>query len=290
MEVLILGMHRSGTSLVSGIINRLGIFGGEEEILGRSGEWNPKGYWEFRKLTQANNRILVALGRRWDRVSGLDETLFSRHQEQISRICEELAPTLSEFGEQGDWAVKDPRMCLLLPAWHSYLNNPLAVLVVRDPVEVAISLNKRNQMPLTVGIALWEIYMRSALQHSRSMPKVVVDYNALLQSPEREIRALHEKLAGQGLDVSAMTEEILGFVDSSLYRSRKQDLKATALLNGKQAELYDQLREGKTELEDGTVSAGGQEVLGLYEKAFPEMPGWKRKWLHLSKRFKRDQE
>lgn len=286
MEVLILGMHRSGTSLVSGVINKLGVFGGDEQALGRSGEWNPRGYWEFRALTQANNRILALLGGRWDRVAGLEDSLFVRHEQKIARICKELEPALKAFGQQGDWAVKDPRMCLLLPAWKSHLSKPLAVLVVRDPVEVAISLNRRNQMPLTVGIALWEVYMRSALRHSHGMPRILVDYNALLQNPGQEIRSLQEKLARQGVAVSAMPEELIGFVDNSLYRSRKQDAEAAGLLNARQAGLYDDLRKGvQQETEGGQVSSGGLEVLGLYEKAFPEISAWKRKWRHLSKRF-----
>lgn len=285
MEVLILGMHRSGTSLVSGVINKLGVFGGDEQALGRSGEWNPRGYWEFRALTQANNRILALLGGRWDRVAGLEDSQFMRHEQQIARICKELGPALKAFAQQGDWAVKDPRLSLLLPAWKGYFSKPLAVLVVRDPVEVAISLNKRNQMPLTVGIALWEVYMRSALRHSHGMPRILVDYNALLQNPGQEIRSLQEKLARQGVTVSAMPEELLGFVDNSLYRSRKQDAEGAGLLNSVQARLYDGLRKGALETEGGQVSAGGLEALALYEKAFPEMSAWKRKWQHLSKRF-----
>ncbi len=290
MEVLILGMHRSGTSLVSGIINKLGIFGGEEEALGRSGEWNPKGYWEFRKLTQANNRILALLGKRWDRVAGIDDALFIQHGQKIASICEGLAPAFAKFAEQGDWAIKDPRMCLLLPAWRDYFRSPLAVLVVRDPVEVAISLNKRNQMPLTVGVALWEAYMRSALRHSQGMPRILVDYNALLQEPGHKIQTLHGKLAEHGVEVSAMTEEIIGFVDSALYRSRNRDLDSKALLNGRQAELYERLREESLEPGIETVSVGGIEALELYGKAFPEISGWERKWLHLSKYLRRDQE
>ena len=127
--------------------------------------------------------------------------------------------------------------------------------------------------------------MRSALRHSHGMPRILVDYNALLQNPGQEIRSLQEKLARQGVAVSAMPEELLGFVDNSLYRSRKQAAEAAGLLNARQAGLYDDLRKGVQETEGGQVSAGGLEVLGLYEKAFPELSAWKRKWRHLSKRF-----
>lgn len=285
MEVLILGMHRSGTSLVSAIINKLGISGGDEGGLERSAEWNPRGYWEFRQFTQANNRILAALGARWDRVTGLRDSLFGLHEGQLSRICMELEPSFAGFGERGDWAIKDPRMCLVLPAWRSRFSSPLAVLVVRDPIEVAISLNTRNQMPLTVGIALCEFYMKSALRHSRGMPRVLVDYNALLLNPEREISRLQEKLALHGVAVSGATEDIHGFVDNSLYRSRNQNIEAAGLLNLKQTEFYEALRHEDMETANLAVSAGGLEVLGLYELAFPEMPVWKKKWLHFSQRF-----
>jgi hypothetical protein len=290
MEVLILGMHRSGTSLVSAIINKLGIFGGDEETLERSAEWNPKGYWEFRQFTQANNRILAALGARWDRVSALDESLIGLHEAGISGICMELEPSFKRFDGHGDWAIKDPRLCLLLPAWRRHFRNPLAVLVVRDPVEVAISLSKRNQMPLSVGIALWEFYMRSAVRYAQGMPIVVVDYNALLQNPKLEIAALQEKLASRGLRVSGVTEELLGFVDSSLYRSRKLNVESEALLNLKQSGFYEALRQGDVESAGTAISAGGIEVLELYEKAFPEMPAWKKKWRHFTERFSRSNQ
>lgn len=284
MEVLILGMHRSGTSLVSGIINKLGVYGGDETTLSRSGEWNPKGYWEFRKLNQTNNRILEALGARWDRVAGLDDTLLQDPRDgRISGICNELAPTLEAFGKQGDWAVKDPRMCLLLPAWRKYFSNPVAVMVVRDPLEVAISLNKRNQMPLVVGAALWEFYTKSALQHSQDMPRIFVNYNTLLENPAHEILRVQKSLANLGVKVLSDARNALELVDGSLYRSRRSGISSTGLLNQQQAALYETMR-----LENPTgdgVSRGGLEILALYEQAFPESSVWERRWQRLAKHF-----
>ncbi len=284
MEVLILGMHRSGTSLVSAIVNKLGIFGGDAETLGRSTEWNPKGYWEYRRFTQANNRILAALGARWDRVAGLGDAPFAEHEAKIASVCAKLEPTFRRFGEHPDWAIKDPRLCLLLPVWRGFLRNPLAVVVVRDPVEVALSLKRRNQMPLMAGIALWEYYMKSALRHSRHMPRLLVDYNALLRDPEREISALRDGLARSGATLSGMTEGVRGFVDESLYRSRNLDVQAEELLNRKQAEFYDALRQDRPDAAELAVSAGGLEVLGLYEAAHPEISAWQKKWRHFSER------
>lgn len=276
MEVLILGMHRSGTSLVSGIINKLGVFGGEEEILNRSGEWNPKGYWEFRKLTQANNRILAALDRRWDRVIGLDEALLEQYREQVSNVCDELVPTLDAFKKHGDWAVKDPRMCLLLPAWRAHLSNPLSIVVIRNPVEVAISLKKRNQMPLIVGAALWEVHMKLALKYTQNMPRIFVDYNTLLENPAHEIKKLQKTLADIGVKVLRDTGKALELVDGSLYRSRRSEISADDLLNRNQIGFYESLCNGSRT--DEGVSPGGLEVLGLYEKAYTETRGWKKKW------------
>lgn len=283
MEVLILGMHRSGTSLVSAIVNKLGIFGGDEQILERSAEWNPKGYWEYRRFTQANNRILAELGARWNRVTGLDDTLFSVHAAKIAGIFAKLEADFRRFGEHPDWVIKDPRLCLLLPVWRGFLSNPLAVVVVRDPIEVAVSLQKRNRMPLVAGIALWEFYMKSALRHSRHMPRVLVDYNALLQDPDREISALRDGLVRNGATLTGVTEDVRDFVDASLYRSKNSDIQAESLLNLKQAEFYDALSQGKPDAAELAVSAGGLEVLGLHEAANPELPAWKRKWRHFSK-------
>lgn len=268
MEIVILGMHRSGTSMVSGIINKLGVFGGDAMALEQASKWNPKGYWESPELRHANNRILSAVGRRWDRVHALDEAMLESQRERISAICKELQPILQAFGQHGDWAVKDPRMCLLLPVWRGFLRNPVAVLVVRNPVEVAESLHKRDQLPYVAGVALWEFYTRAALRHSRGMPRFLVDYNALLDDPAAEIERLRSFLASAGVQVINAVDQVQGFVEPGLYRSKPDRISASGLLNREQMDLYAKLRAGDMD-DSGVVSAGALEILALHEKACP---------------------
>lgn len=277
MEIMILGMHRSGTSLVSGIVNKLGVFGGDATDLEHASQWNPKGYWESPELRHANNRILSAVGRRWDRVHALDEAMLESRREKISAICKELQPTLRGFDQHGDWAVKDPRMCLLLPVWRSLLSNPVAILVFRNPVEVAESLHKRDRLPYVAGVALWEFYTRAALRHSQDMPRIMIDYNALLADPATEIERLRSFLADAGVRVLNAVDQAQGFVEPGLYRSRPDAVSQSGLLNLEQMDLYAKLRAGDMH-DNGAVSAGALEVLDLYERAFPPVPKKKRGW------------
>ncbi len=138
MEILVFGMHRSGTSVVSGIIQKLGIYGGEEQDLSSGNQWNPKGYWELKKLVNSNNRILRLLGRSWDHVLGVDEAVLKSNLDRIVRVREEILPELGILQKRGDWVIKDPRMCILFPVWAPVLQNPVAIVVVRNPLEVAV--------------------------------------------------------------------------------------------------------------------------------------------------------
>ncbi|MGA2321444.1 MAG: hypothetical protein ABSG95_11990, partial [Solirubrobacteraceae bacterium] len=113
------------------------------------------------------------------------------------------------------WVWKDPRNCLLLPFWRAALDGPLvAILIMRNPLEVADSLQRRHDLPDRFGAALWERYNRLALAHAGGMPVLVSRYDDLVTEPAQWCERARDFLAEMGLQVhkAPPAEDIERFV------------------------------------------------------------------------------
>ncbi len=96
--------------------------------------------------------------------------------------------------------MKDPRLCLTLPLWRSVLSEePVAVFVFRDPLEVALSLQQRDGFPLTLGLALWHRYVRQSFRSLVGLPVLVVEYARALEDPGRFVGDLAAFLEANGI-------------------------------------------------------------------------------------------
>jgi hypothetical protein len=158
--VLILGMHRSGTSCLAGSLQALGL------ALGRVHEWNPhnlKGNREHPGIMNLNDAVLAHSGGAWDHPPA-HPCWSQAHARERDAILAELSRHAS-----GAWGFKDPRTLLLLPFWLEALERPRFVGTFRHPARVASSLRARGLMPVEVGLALWLTYNHRLLDlHSRS--------------------------------------------------------------------------------------------------------------------------
>ena len=112
--ILVIGMHRSGTSAVTRVLNLLGIeLGGS---LLPSADDNARGFWEHQDAVLINERLLSALGRNWFDLRELPHGWLSTPAASEAKLqLKELFTR--EFGGPVIWAVKDPRICRLLPLW-----------------------------------------------------------------------------------------------------------------------------------------------------------------------------
>ncbi|HZV23736.1 MAG TPA: hypothetical protein VFF93_08210, partial [Luteimonas sp.] len=146
--VLVLGMHRSGTSAVTGALRLRGFALGED--LMRPAPDNPKGFWEHAGIVALHDGVLEAIGRAWNDPRPLPEGWLSHPKVRAAQ--DDLETLLrADFGAMKRWAVKDPRLCLLLPMWRPVLAalgvEARALMVARHPGEVAASLRARNGCP-----------------------------------------------------------------------------------------------------------------------------------------------
>ncbi|CAI9403294.1 sulfotransferase [Nocardioides sp. T2.26MG-1] len=191
--VVVLGMHRSGTSLTAHILGDLGWYlGRPEELLGPR-EDNPDGFFERADVQVLNDRILSQVGASWDGPPGPDELLGLGDE-----VDEHVAALIASMGKDAGaspFALKDPRLCVLWPLWERQLPpSARLVLTFRHPAEVAASLQRRDGMPLVTGLALWEEYVRRALAAAEDRGAVVVRYGDLLEHPDEVIESLAEAL------------------------------------------------------------------------------------------------
>jgi hypothetical protein len=271
-QIVVLGMHRSGTSAVTRLLHFLGCYGGPQDRFPIPDEANPKGYWENSDMVILDDALLAASGASWSEIAGLD---LSRVPEQEQRAFQERAREIvEELAPWGPWVLKDPRLCLLFPWWREILERPVCVLVWRDPLPVARSLEKRHGLPLLVGIALWEAYTRAALAHSLGLPRVLVSYHELMAAPGAVLDRLREELAGFGVEGLRIPDEseIRGFLDPALNRNPRDAEAQRSYLTAPQLDLLAALESGGALALDPVppVSAGARETLACYQRTLAE--------------------
>lgn len=196
--ILIVGMHRSGTSLLSSILAGLGV-----TLPGRlipADAANPEGYHEWDRVVDLQEHLLVELDRWWPAEEGLQplpEGWLEHHATR--RTSRELVELLSSHLQgQGPWAIKDPRTSLLLPLWRLVaaeldLNLQL-VLALRHPAEVAASLIQRDGpivgTDLHRAIGLWLRHTNAVLEDGRGLPLAVVDYGDWFRDGSGQLQRL----------------------------------------------------------------------------------------------------
>lgn len=204
MTVFVLGMHRSGTSAVAGLVSQLGLRLSRADDLAAPMPDNPEGFWESRALSAVNDDLLRVLGGTWSAPPQLAAGwLWDPRLEERRAAARMVFDSVYQPTDDRDWLWKDPRNSLLLPFWASLLNvRPIVILASRHPLEVWRSLQTRNGLAKALALALWERYVRAALLHARGLQVFVVPYARLLEDRERwteDLRCFLERCGVRGL-------------------------------------------------------------------------------------------
>ncbi|NII12387.1 glycosyltransferase [Oleiagrimonas sp. C23AA] len=225
--VLVLGMHRSGTSAVAGMLSMLGVDFSENLI--PPAEDNPKGFFEHADLWQLDQHLLEALDSDWDDPAALpaswDQTPAS--DELRSKAGEVLARDFAGAPVNG---IKDPRMCRLMPLWRPLLSgqgfDTRVVLALRHPAEVIASLVRRDQLNPEHAAWVWLRHTLESERDTRGLPRAVIDYSQVLD----DWRAQAQSIA-QALDLHwpRPADEAAGDVDAFLESSLRHHRRQSAL-------------------------------------------------------------
>ena len=238
MQLIVLGMHRSGTSVLARLLNMMGAYFGPESLSTGANRENPKGFWERRDVRQLNDYVLHSVDCDWNKVANFNPS--DLPEDVVSKFGYRASNIVLELDANRPWLLKEPRLCLLLEVWKKFLEMPVCIHIYRNPVEVAQSLNARNGIPIHASIALWEKYNQSALQASSGLPRFVVSHSRLMESPEKEVNYIYEQLLSfdvYGLHLPS-SKEINSFVSYNLYRNRAQDFDLGQYLNSAQLRMF----------------------------------------------------
>ena len=235
-------MHRSGTSALTGALELCGAWVGETSELTDANPENPHGFWERRDVREICDRLLHAAGADWWRVTQFEPEAIPHAV--LAEEGTEFAKVVSSLDEHGTWVLKEPRVCLLLSVLRDYIANPICIQIVRNPLEVARSLQVRNGFTMSAGIGLWEVYNRLALKASENLPRVRVCHEALVLHPAETLDELIERLAEFGVtDLERPNEYCLRqFIDPSLHRCRASEEDLPEFLSPSQLAFWQGLR------------------------------------------------
>lgn len=205
--VVVLGMHRSGTSVATRLVNLMGFSAGPDDDLLPAHRDNPTGYWENRSLVGANDEILIALDSEWSRPPRLEEGWENRPE--VAALRPAFRTLVASVLRADRWVWKDPRACLTLPFWLSLLDDDVSIVLIhRNPLEVAASLHARDGLDMPVGLALWERYVRSSLAAAEGRAVCVTSYEQLVGDPHAWCRRIADFLHCTPVDPDEVRAEL----------------------------------------------------------------------------------
>jgi CDP-glycerol glycerophosphotransferase (TagB/SpsB family)/GT2 family glycosyltransferase len=217
--ICILGMHRSGTSMLTRVLNLTGLsLGSEEGLLEYKDEGNQKGHWENKIVLGINEEILSFFGGTWDR-----PPVFPKNWESDNRLdslYERARAFVSKMNDSYNvWGFKDPRTCLTLPFWKRVVPHMVCVIPVRHPANVAQSLYKRNGILQKDGILLWMTYWHSILLHTTAKERIFTIFDNYFFDTKSEVERITKFINAQELQFSVAEKEISEFIDPKLRRN-----------------------------------------------------------------------
>lgn len=213
--LIILGMHRSGTSALAGELHHHGVWFGEH-FIELIEDVNRKGFYEHRDLVSINQTILTEMQQTWFDCFAVKAQLEQGFQPSAS-VQQQMRELLTsdEFAGRELCGLKDPRMSLLWPLWREQiqaLGHQFQLVVVnREPSKIAYSLYKRDTMPYLHSELLWQGYTLAAFLYASQYPAEshYIETQALLTDPASSLLTLFTQL---GLSIPVK----VGFIDATI--------------------------------------------------------------------------
>ena len=195
--ILIIGMARSGTSMLGGILSSLGVYFGKN--LAEPSSMNKKGFFENKEIVRINDQILLDLGAGWPNpfpfpFGWSSSSTAAAYEEKIEKLLK------SEFQGRAIYGVKDPTITRLLPLWAHLLekieDDPLYIQIIRDPYEVYASMaygqGAGKGIKPEQACLLWLRHNLEGEKYTQWKKRIFVKYDALLENPPKMIKIIAE--------------------------------------------------------------------------------------------------
>lgn len=193
--IIVLGMHRSGTSALAGTLGLLGCATPLTQLA--AADDNPKGFFEASNVAKLNDSILKSAGSYWSDWRQINPAWFeSTSADEFIVPAQEILA--EEFGKKHLIALKDPRICRLAPFWIRAVKEsgftPHIIHTHRNPIEVAQSLKTRNGFDVPMGMILWLRHVLDAEVNTRGQLRCFTSYTQLLENGPSQIMHFQEAL------------------------------------------------------------------------------------------------
>ena len=262
---VVLGMHRSGTSALTRGLKVLGVDLGDNFLPPRPD--NEKGFWEDVEINTLNIDLLKAIGYDWHTLipiipCEIPEAILDKFKLRAVEILRHKLSNTNCFG------FKDPRLPRLLFFWKEvfeHINVQVGYIIVnRNPLSVARSLAKREGFELIKSYYLWFEHMHTSLRDTAKYRRIVVDYDLLMENPEKQLKRIAINLGLEFVPESLeLTKYLTKFIDDSLRHNqhKPEDLRLDRVVLPGIIELYHIL----TELALDSILFDDRKVLSLIE-------------------------
>ena len=186
--VAVTGMHRTGSSMVAKMLHLGGLWFGDDEDFISPAPDNPEGFFEHERLVRLNDELLEATGGAWDYPPPIGPLAVD--DPRIAGLALRAREMIGELSVHGHWGWKDPRICLTGAFWLDLLPDLNFIVCVRHPVEVAMSLKRRNRISYALALSLWETYYTRLLEVVPPERRLVTHYGAHFDSSRNEANRL----------------------------------------------------------------------------------------------------
>lgn len=226
--LLVLGMHRSGTSALTRVLSLCGgalpktLF---EPVAGD----NDLGYWESRKLIEFHEVLFWKIGTHMLEGRPVPSAWFDSPDARAAedQLVSIVTDEWSDAPRSSCWIVKEPRICRLMPLWRralARLDRPAAALLaVREPAEVAASLAKRNGLPRAEAECAWLEHVVMSERYSRGHPRAILSFDMLMRDWRSVVERTASLLPAGVIDADLGADEVSRFLTPSLRHHRSAE-------------------------------------------------------------------
>ncbi|GAB4489479.1 MAG: hypothetical protein OHK006_21230 [Thermodesulfovibrionales bacterium] len=265
--IVVLGMHRSGTSAMSGSLCMAGVELGPDPM--QPTPDNPKGFFENQFITDCSDEVLRLLGSCWDDPFPLPDGW--HRNEALAPVRQELTAYIRDRFPSGRViGFKDPRLCLLLPFFQGILGDlgvqPHFIIMLRNPAEIAESLMKRNGFSREKSLQLWMKHLFAAEHSTRGFPRRAIRFDDLLAAPQETLRMISDSFGiPLTLPAKAHQDPSADFLDPALRHHVREPDSIACAFAVRCLHAFDRLAESD--------SADVQEQLDSLGQEFRELSG-----------------
>lgn len=272
--LLVLGMHRSGTSALTGALNKVGVAVGSDLLL--PSLENQKGFFESRLVRNQMERLLTSAGSFWHdwrplEIDKCDPTVLTEVRTSLAEFIEK------EFADVSLFAIKNPRICRAVPFWISLLSSrqidAIAIIPVRHPAEVVASLVARNDMTADKALMLWMRHVIDAERTTRNLRRLFITYDQLMTDWSGVLRRIAAVAGEEWEDQIAAGDRSIGdFLTPELrHHTADEEANAVSSVMPSSADIWSAVQQyagGEPDLTHSNVFDRAEEALAVHVSAF----------------------